>query len=466
MNETIDELAGRVRGAVYVPGADGYDGERIGFQLLEPHRPAVIVAAAGADDVRAAVEYAAAHHAPVAVQAGGHGLAAPTEGVLISTRRMSGVRVDPGKRTAWVEAGATWRNVIEAAAPHGLAPLSGSFPGVGAVSYTLGGGVGLMARRYGFAADHVRRVDLVTPDARQRQVTAESDPDLFWALRGGGGNFGVVTGMEIDLMPVDRIYGGGLFFDVEQVPEVLDAWRRWTAAVPEEMTSAVSMLTYPDLPVLPEPMRGRHVAQIQIAFLGTEADARSLVEPLRSLGPVLRDTLRELPYTESGTVFDEPDQPHAYRSRNLLVRDLAPGALPGLVKAASPAAPVMGVVGLRHLGGALARAPRTANAVGHRDAAYAVMILSPVEPGEAETVRDFHRDVLAPFAGQALGCSLNFSFGPLDGQEIRSAFAPEDFERLTLLRARHDPHALLRANHPVPAAPGRGHREGETRPIS
>ncbi|MFC7585113.1 hypothetical protein ACFQYP_16255 [Nonomuraea antimicrobica] len=143
--------------------------------------------------------------------------------------------------------------MIEAVAPYGLAPLSGSFPGVGAVSYTLGGGVGLLARRYGFAADHVRRLDLVTPDARRHEVTAGSDPDLFWALRGGGGNFGVVTGMEIDLFPVARIYGGSLFFDLEQAPDLLDAWRRWTATVPEEMTSAVTALPYPDLPFLPEP---------------------------------------------------------------------------------------------------------------------------------------------------------------------------------------------------------------------
>jgi FAD/FMN-containing dehydrogenase len=454
-NDAAERLAARTRGPVHVPGADGYDGERIGFQLLDPHRPSVIVTAVGEDDVRAAVAFAAEHRAPLAVQATGHGLARPLGGgVLISTRRMTAVRVDPGTRTAWLEAGATWRDVIEAAAPHGLAPLSGSFPGVGAVSYTLGGGVGLMARRYGFAADHVRRVDLVTTDARLHRVTADSDPDLFWALRGGGGNVGVVTGMEIDLMPVERIYGGGLSFDAAQVPEVLDAWRRWTAGLPEEMTSAVSMLPYPDLPVLPEPLRGRHVAQIQISYLGGEDEGRRLVEPLRSLGPILRDTLRVLPYTESGAVFDEPDRPHAYRSQNLLVRDLDAGALAGLTKAAGPSAPVMSVVGLRHLGGALARAPRTADPVGHRDAAYSVMILSPVEPGEEGTVRGLHDDALAPFVPHALGRSLNFSYGPLAEDRVRAAFAPADYERLTRLRARYDPHALLRANHEIPPAHG------------
>ncbi|MEV0620576.1 FAD-binding oxidoreductase [Nonomuraea sp. NPDC050404] len=455
MSTTTKQLQERTQGAVLVPGDEEYDGHRTGFQLLDPHRPSVIVAARSETDVRAAVEFAAGSRSPVAVQASGHGLASPTEGVLINTRHMSAVRVDPRSRVAWVEAGATWRHVVEAAAPHGLAPLSGSFPGVGAISYTLGGGVGLLARRYGFAADHVRRIDLITLDARQHQVTEEADPDLFWALRGGGGNFGVVTGMEIDLFPVARIYGGNLAFDVQQVPEVLDAWRRWSTGVPEEMTSAVTMLTYPDLPMLPEPLRGRHVAQLAISYAGSREEGDRLVAPLRSIGPVMNDTLRELPYAESGSVFAEPDQPHTYRSRNLLVNDLDPQALADLTKAAGPSAPVMTVAGVRHLGGALAREPRIANAVGHRDAAYAVSVLSPVQEGERELVAETHRDALAPFAGAALGCSLNFAFGPLGEDEIRSAFAPADYDRLREIKRRHDPDGLLHANHPIPPTAAR-----------
>lgn len=450
MNAT-KQLAARVDGPVYAPGDEEYDDRRTGFQLLDPHRPSVVVEAAGAGDVRAAVEFAAAAGTPLAVQATGHGRAAPAEGVLISTRRMAGVRVDPVARTARVEAGATWARVLEAAAPHGLAPLSGSFPGVGAVSYTLGGGVGLLARRYGFAADHVRRVDLVAPDGRFQRVTADSDPELFWGLRGGGGGFGVVTGMEVALFPVARIFGGHLSFDVERVPDVLEAWRGWAAGTPEEMTSAVSTLTYPDLPMLPPPLRGRQVAQIAVSYAGPAAEGSRLAEPLRALGPVLSDTLRELPFAESGTVFDEPADPHAYRGRNVLVRDLDAGGLAGLAKAAGPDAPVMTVAGVRHLGGALAREPEVPNAVGHRDAAFAVSVLSPVEPGEEDLVRATHRDALAPFTGDALGCSLNFAFGPLGADEVRSAFAPAARERLAALRARQDPHGLLRPNHPITA---------------
>ncbi len=308
--------------------ADSHDYS--GYQLLDPHRPARTVEATTEQDVRDAVGFAATHGLRIAVQATGHGRSRALDGgVLIATRQMCGVQVDPVARTAWVEAGATWQHVIAAAGPHGLAPLSGSAPGVGAVSYTLGGGVGQLARRYGFAADHVRRIDLVTVDgllhrARPMQVSAAAsgaEDELFRVLRGRGANLGVVTGMEIDLMPVTQVFGGSLHVDVAQVPDVLDRWRRWTASVPDETTSAVAMLPYPDLPVIRPELRGRHVAQIQVVHAGPAAEGAELVAPLReALGPVLRHTLRELPYTESGTVFDEPDQPHGYRGTSLLLR--------------------------------------------------------------------------------------------------------------------------------------------------
>jgi FAD/FMN-containing dehydrogenase len=454
MITTVDTtaLAEHVCGLVYMAGHEGYDNERAGFQRRELHEPAVIVGATCTEDARTAVEFAAAAGLQVSVQATGHGLAsAMSGGVLISTSRMSGVRVDPTARTAWVQAGATWGQVIEAAAPHGLAPLSGSSPGVGAVSYTLGGGVGLLARRHGFAADHVRGFELVTPDGWLREVTAETEPALFWALRGGGGNVGVVTGMEIELFPVSRIYGGGLFFDIEAVPGVLEVWREWTASVPEEMTSAVSMLPFPDVPGVPEPLRGRHVAQVQVAYLGSAEGGERVLRPLRALGLALRDTLRELPFSESGAVFAEPDQPHAYLAENRLVTDVDPDALATLPKVAGPRAPVICVVNLRHLGGALTRPPELPSSLGHRDAGYSLSVLSPVQADAEDAVRALHRDILAPFAEHAIGRSLNFSYGPLAPKQVREGFEPSDYERLAALKARVDPRELLHCNHPVPA---------------
>lgn len=446
-----ETLSRHIYGRVRTPESDGYDEVGSGFQLLDPHRPTTVVEAASPADVGTTVEFAANHGSRVAVQATGHGRGnAMWGGVLIDTHRMRGVRVDPHRRSAWVEAGASWQHVIDAAAPYGLAPLSGSFPGVGAVSYTLGGGVGLLARQYGFAADHVNRLDLVTATGRSLRVSATEEPDLFWALRGGGGNFGIVTGMEIALVPVEHIYGGALFFDVDQAPGVLDGWREWTTTVPDEMTSAATVLPFPDLPTVPETLRGRHVAQLQISYTGPGEAGKQLVESLRRLGPVLHDTVRELPYSESATVFDEPDQPHAYRGENILLDGLDRQELSTLLRQAGPSSPVMCVVGIRHLGGALGRTPRVPNAVGHRDAAYSLGILSPVESGNEDSVRGAHRELLAPFAPRTLGRSLNFTFGELGTDQVRSAFSPADYQRLRRIRAGVDPTELFHVAHPIP----------------
>ncbi|TCO46320.1 FAD/FMN-containing dehydrogenase [Kribbella antiqua] len=418
----------------------GYDEARLGFQRLDPHRPSTIFAVTSAEEVQEAVAYAVVHDLRVAVQASGHGLTKGIEGgVLITTGRFNGVTVDAERKTAWIEAGATWQQVIDATAPYGLAPLSGSFPGVGAISYTLGGGTGLMARRYGFAADHVRRIEVVTPDGVRRN--AEDDPELFWALRGGGGNFGVVTGIEVDLFDVPTVYGGSLYFDFDANPTALEVWREWTRTVPDEVTSAVALVPMPDIPPVPEPLRGKYIAQVQVVVLGN--DGEGSIKPLRAIGEPVLDTIRELPYTQSGEIFAEPVRPDPYRSRNVLLSELDPGALATLPKLAGPGASAMCVIGIRHLGGALSR--DADNAVGHRDAAYSLTVLSP---GEQDT-SGLHRRVLEPWAGSVIGRSLNFSFGPLTPDEAREAFDPADYERLTELRKRYDPNQRLAPNHQI-----------------
>ncbi|MEU4605256.1 FAD-binding oxidoreductase [Kribbella sp. NPDC023972] len=418
--------------------SNGYDEARLGFQRLDPHRPDLIFAVTSAPEVEEAVKYAADHGKRVAVQASGHGLTRGNNGgVLIATGDFNGVRVDVEQKTAWIEAGATWRQVIDATAPYGLAPLSGSFPGVGAISYTLGGGTGLMARRYGFAADHVRRIEVVTADGVRRN--AGDDPELFWALRGGGGNFGVVTGIEIELFEVPTLYGGSLYFDLAENPAVLEIWREWTRTVPDEVTSAIALIPFPDIPPVPAPLRGKHIAQIQLAILGDNGP--DLIKPLKG-APVL-DTVGVLPYAESARIFAEPEHPGSYRSRNVLLSDLDPDPLATLPKHAS--GPTRCVIGIRHLGGALSRPPSIPNAIGHRDATYSLTVLSP---GEAD-VSDLHRTILEPWASTTIGRSLNFSFGPLTTDEVRAAFDPGDYDRLIKLKNRYDPARLLAPNHPL-----------------
>ncbi|NYJ37476.1 FAD-binding oxidoreductase [Nocardiopsis aegyptia] len=445
----VRALSDRVSGPVATPSSDRYESERSGLQRLGRHRPSLVVGATSAEDVRAAVAAAADHDLPIAVQASGHGTGVPLEGgVLITTGRLAGVRVDPDRRTAWVEAGAPWGDVVRATAAHGLAPLSGSAPGVGAVPYTLGGGVGLAARRYGFAADRVRRLEVVTVDGRVRRVDAEHDADLFWALRGGGGSFGVVTGMEIDLVPLRRIYGGSLFFDAG--PDILDTWYAWTRNAPEDLTSGMTVLTLPDVPGVPEPLRGRHTTQVAAVWTGPLDRGPDAVAPLRGAAPVLRDTMRELPYAESGTVYAEPDHPHGYRSRAMLLSDLDPDAAAELLRRTGPSLPFMTVVGLRHLGGALTRGPESPNAVGHRGAAYLLNVLTVAGDADTADMAALRSGAASLFGGHTLGRSLNFSFGPLAPEEVREAFAPADFGRLTRVKADTDPGDLVRANHPVP----------------
>jgi hypothetical protein len=397
----------KVTGPVFRPGDSGFDGELAGYQVAHPHRPDLVVGATTADDVLTAVRYAADQGLPVAVETSGHGRAVPLPGgVLISTKRMDGVRIDPVARVARVEAGTRWARVVAAAAEHGLAPPSGSSPEAGVVGYTLGGGIGVLARQLGWASDRVRSIDLVTA-AGSRHVTADSEPELFRLLRGAGLGLGVVTAMEIELAPVSRIYGGALSVDGD-VRALLGAYREWTADLPDELTSSIGALPYPDLPMVPAHLRGRYVAQVRIAYTGSAAEGERLVAPLRAAVPTT-GTLGELPYTQAAAIFNEPDQPHPYTGTNPMLRELDPAVLDAALDITGPDAPVMCVLGLRHLGGALARPPAVPDAVAHRDAPYLLQMLSLVDgtdvPGR------LHRELMDAVAPWTAGRTPNFRFG-------------------------------------------------------
>lgn len=452
----LADLALRVEGPVFGPGQEGYDEELSGFQTGLRHEPAVIVGAVRAADVQAAVAFAADRGLPLGVQATGHGLpAAAVGGVLVSTRRMTGVQVDPRARTARFEAGARWEQVVPEATRHGLAPLNGSAPHVGAVGYTLGGGVGLLSRQFGYAADHVRRIEVVTADARLRTVTADSEPDLFWALRGGSANFGVVTAMEVGLFPVPRVYGGELVFDTALVEEVLGAYARWTETVPEELSSSLALVPFPDIPQVPEAFRGRYTVHVRIAFTGDPAEGERLAAPLRAIGPRLKDTLRDMPYEESHTIYSDPTQPHPYRGDNALLRELDPGQVREVLALTGPTARVRCVLQIRHLGGALGRPPAVPNAVGHREARYLLSALALPGAGGVEELRAVQRAVFRAVAPATAGRSLNLRYGvggPEDadpGEELGGVYAPDDLRRLSVLKARYDPANTFRLNYNV-----------------
>ncbi|MFJ9035791.1 FAD-binding oxidoreductase [Streptomyces sp. NPDC102406] len=433
--------------AVLRPGDAGYDDELAGFQTGFTHRPDAIYAAAGPEDVVAAVRHAAAGGLPVGVQATGHGLPGDAEGgVLISTRRMDEVTVDPVARTARVGAGARWGAVAAAATEHGLAPLNGSAPGVGVVGYVLGGGLPVLAREFGYAADHVTAVDVVTADGASRHVTADSDPGLFGGLLGGGANLGVVTALEMGLVPVTRLYGGFLAYDgrATDPADILRAYARWTATVPATLTSSLAALVYPDLPMLPPHLRGQYVVSVRIASTGSAEEGERLVAPLRAaLGPAVTDTLREMPYGESPSIHNDPEFPHAYYGDSVFLDELDVAAVTGLFARCGPAADAMHVVQLNHLGGALSRpAP---NAVPYRDAGWLVRILSPLDGSSKEAARAHQGRAFAAVAGHTLGRSLNFAFG--GGDRPEGLYDAGTRKRLADLKAAYDPANLFRRNY-------------------
>ncbi|MEU6509128.1 FAD-binding oxidoreductase [Streptomyces sp. NPDC046942] len=426
------------------PGEAGYDDELAGFQLGFTQRPALIAPVRSTAGVVAAVRHAAAGGLPVGVQASGHGLpGGSTGGLLVSTRRMDGVRVDPEARTVRVQAGVRWGQVAAAAEPYGLAPLNGSAPGVGAVSYTLGGGLGILAREFGYAADHVRWLELVTADGEPRRVTPDSDPELYWALLGAGHTLGVVTELEIGLVPVRTLYGGSLAFDgrVVDPAAVLGAYEAWTRTVPDGLTSSFAAVPYPDLPALPPHLRGRYVVSVRVAYTGDDGEA--LVAPLRRLGPVLSDSLRVMPYAESHTIHSDPDTPHAYYGDSAVLAGLDVGRAGELLRMTGPGvADAMCVVQINHLGGALARpAP---NAVPWRAGRFLVRLLTV---GEREPARALLDPAFALLAEDTLGRSLNFAFGA--GDRSAGLYDPDTAKRLARVKEQYDPANLFRRNYGV-----------------
>ncbi|MFD8466829.1 FAD-binding oxidoreductase [Streptomyces cyaneofuscatus] len=416
------------------------------FQTGFPIRPGRLVEAATPEDVREAVAYAGGRGLHVAAHASGHGLPGPVEGgVLIATRALDSVTVDPVRRTARIGAGASWGRVIEAAAPHGLAPLNGSSPSVGAVSYTLGGGLGILAREFGYAADHVRSLDVVTADGIARRVTPEREPELFWGLRGGGHRLGVVTGLEIALVAVERLYGGAIAFDgTRAAGEVVRGYLEWTRTVPDTLTSSLAALVYPDLPQLAGELRGRYVISVRVAFTGDVAEGERLVAPLRALGrsaAVLSDSLREMPYTESHTIHSDPPFPHAYYGDSAVLGEPDAERTVQAFELAGPRAPMMTVVQLNHLGGALAARPEVPSAVPYRDAGFLLRLLSPLDGTEVGAVRALYGEVGRVLEPAVLGRSLNFSFG--GGDRTAGFHEAETAKRLAGLVSQYDPAGLF-----------------------
>ncbi|MBB5081984.1 FAD-binding oxidoreductase [Nonomuraea endophytica] len=452
-----DRLAARlgsaVKGTVLFPRDPGFAAEHAGYNPVVRHAPKAVVVPADAGDVRGAVRVAALLGLPVAVQATGHGISAAADGgILINTRLLSSVRIDPAKRIAKVSAGARMRTLVQAAAAHGLATINGSSLDVGAVGYTLGGGLGPLGRKYGYAADHVRAIDLITPDGRPLRLSPKRHADLFWAVRGGKSNFGVVTELEIDLVRLATVYGGALFFFGDAAQRVARAYPAWAARLPEEMTTTLAFMRLPKSPSVPPPLQERVAVRLTAAYLGRDHEARRLLAPMLAAGPEL-NTMGTLPYEKIGTISNDPPvAPLPVYERTGLLRTLDAAVVERLLALAGPSVKLpFGVIELRQLGGAFARPAAVPNAVGHRDAAGLLFIANPAPASAAASVRKLQQGLMDGLKPHLTGgMAANFmSSADLGPEQVRAAYTPADYKRLTRLKRVHDPLNLFRVNHNI-----------------
>jgi FAD/FMN-containing dehydrogenase len=461
-----------VNGGVFVPGDDGYDTARQTWNATTfDQRPAIVVMPSSAADVAAAVSFARERDLPVAAQGGGHGHPhAANDALLVNFASMTSVHVTPGAAapdspgrsgaagTARAEAGAKWRDVIAAAAPHGLAPLNGFAGTVGVSGYILGGGIGWLARQYGAAAGSLRSAEVVTADGRLLQVDDRHHADLFWGLRGGGGNFGIVTSFTFDLYPVKDVFGGFVAYPLVQGKQALSAYAQWTASVPDTTTSAVRLVHYPPAPAIPEPLRGASAIVIMVCSIGSAADGAALVAPLRAIGTPLLDTFRTMPYAQVGTIAnDPPEAPPLFTfTKGIGLRDLSSDVIDALLRIAGDRASGIFVVEARHAGGALARQPEDAMPFGFRSpwlvAALAAAPTPQALEGGTHSVAALFEALEPALTGEVLINGLDA--GSTDPRLTRAAYSEENYRRLVGLKDKYDPANVFRFNHNI--APSNG----------
>ena len=408
-------LASMLEGKIVIPQHARFDEARQAWNLAVDQRPAAVVFPESTQDVAAAILFAREFGQQVAAQGTGHNarpLGSLEDTILLKTERMRRVTIDPVARTARVEAGALWLEVVEAAAQHRLAALAGSSPDVGVVGYTLGGGVSLLGRKYGLAANAVRAIELVTADGSLVRADRDNEPDLFWALRGGGGSFGIVTALELELFPLKQAYAGILWYPIERGSEVLHAWRELTQAEPpEELTTVGRFLQLPPIPAIPEAVRGKSFVVIEAYHVGDPAQADELLEPLRALGPV-NDTVRTVPMPALSHIHMDPEQPVPGFGDGLMLSELPAGAVDAFVGAAGATAafPLLSVE-LRHLEGELGRARPGNGALAALEARYAMCAVgaTPVPELEAPVRAQVQRVTEAMRPWQSPQDYLNFA---------------------------------------------------------
>lgn len=439
-------------GRLVTPGDPAWDEARAAWNLAADQRPDAVAFPVGTDDVASIVRFAAANDLGVAAQATGHGAVAlgPLEGtILVRTDRMRSIDVEPERRTARVEAGVQARDLASAAGEHGFSFLPGAAPTPSVTGYTLGGGLGWLGRAHGFACNRVAAIELVTAAGESKTVDNANDEDLFWALRGGGGGFAIVTALHLDLLGIAEVYAGMVIYPGEVGSEAIRAFRDWTAALDDETTAIVRFAHPPDLPHVPEPIRDRHLLAIGAAVIGDREAGEPIVAPIRGLGEPIIDSFGQIPASALGTIAMDPEDPVPGIGHHTLLAELPDEAIDAFVSLAGADAgsPLISAE-VRHLGGALGRAPENAGALAKLDAGFSFFGVGPGATPELADAVDSRLDqvveALEPWAAD--GGYLNMAERPAG---LDAIFDPETCARLAEVKRRWDPDDLIRANHAV-----------------
>jgi hypothetical protein len=447
-------LAGLCDGAVHLPGDAAYESARLPWNVAVDQRPAAVAVPSSVAEVQQIVRAAADAGLRVAPQTTGHN-AGPLvaqgldDVVLLRTERMRQVTIDPVRRIGRAEAGAVWLDATEPAADHGLAALHGSSPDVGIAGYTLGGGIGWYARKLGLACNSVTAVEIVTADGEHVRADATENRELFWALRGGGGSFGVVTALEFRLHPIETAYAGMLVWDRDHAERVLRRWADWAPEAPESVTTSLRFLNLPPLPDIPEPLRGRSVVAIDGAVLDCDAEAGSILSLLRGLGPEI-DTFARVPARTLPRLHMDPEGPTPAVSDAALLGELNDAAIDTLLGEIGPGSTTSLLsTELRQLGGALGRAPEGHGALGRIDAAYGLFAVAVAATPEMamQGQLDAHQ-VTAALEPWSTGRSyLNFAENAVDP---RTGYEESAWMQLKGIRSAYDPDDRFVGNHRVP----------------
>ncbi len=461
---TIDQLRERVRGEIITPDDEAYEEARTVYNAMIDRRPRVVVRAVDVGDVMAAVDFARGNGLVLAVRGAGHsvpGFGTCDDGVVIDLGGMSNVRVDPAGQTARAGGGATWGDVNHATYPFGLATTGGFVSTTGIGGFTLGGGIGYLARRVGLTIDNLISADVVTADGRVLVASERENEDLFWALRGGGGNFGVVTSFEYKLHPVKDIYGGPMFFELEHAGDLLRFFREFVDEAPEELGMFPGFQIAPPLPFIPEGRHGDTFIIMVAAWTGPVAEGERALRPIRDVAPVVAEFVGPMPYPALNSAFDAllPRGLQHYW-KTTLATELPDGAIAAHLEHGPRIPTVNSALHIYPINGAVRRVPPEATAFAHRDATFLTNIAGVwLDPADSEANIKWARDYYAALAPHSLeGGYVNFQSGDDQGK-IRANYG-DNYGRLVEIKKKYDPDNLFHLNQNISpsgtAAGGRG----------